>query len=187
MIDLAAARAALEDHEGLVQHLYLDTQKLPTVGVGCRVFGAQASLQLPWLRADGAMPLAAEIAHDYDRVAAMAPGMRPEAYLGPGALFLDKASVDQLLQVRLDHEFLPGLRETFPAFDDGYPGPAQLAIVDMAFNLGVRGLTGGFPHLCAAVRIGDWSAAAWNCHRKTCRESRNEWTRDQFLAARAAS
>lgn len=185
-MDTIAVCKILEAHEGLVPHLYLDTQGLPTVGVGCRVFSAQASLALPWRRPDGSAPLAHEITEDFARVVALPKGQRADIYGGPLALLLALPDIDGLLQDRLNQEFLPGLRSALQGFD-AMPAPAQLALIDMAFNLGVRGLVGGFPHLVAAANGADWSAAAWNCHRKTCRDDRNAWTRSQFLAARMAT
>ena len=86
-----------------------------------------------------------------------------------------------LAAARLQREFLPGIRRLCPGFD-GYPQPAQRALVDMAYNLGVGGLA-KFPSMLQACERGDFAAAAGECHRRTCRDDRNEATRELFLAA----
>jgi GH24 family phage-related lysozyme (muramidase) len=52
----------------------------------------------------------------------------------------------------------------------------------MAYNLGVKGLK-EFTHLVQSANAQQWAAAARECHRKTCRASRNEWTQNQFEKA----
>ncbi len=52
----------------------------------------------------------------------------------------------------------------------------------MAYNLGVGGL-GRFSNMLHACERGDFAAAADECHRRTCRDDRNEATRELFLAA----
>jgi GH24 family phage-related lysozyme (muramidase) len=52
----------------------------------------------------------------------------------------------------------------------------------MAYNLGVGGLS-RFQELLKACDRGDWAAAAEECHRRTCRDERNEWTRELFIEA----
>jgi GH24 family phage-related lysozyme (muramidase) len=63
-----------------------------------------------------------------------------------------------------------------------YPAPAQEALFDMAFNLGLGGLQ-KFPSLLAAVDAGQWDVAAAQCHRKGIGESRNQETAALFLQA----
>jgi GH24 family phage-related lysozyme (muramidase) len=82
---------------------------------------------------------------------------------------------------RLKEEFVPGLRQIFHGFD-GYPNPAKQALVDMVYNLGVTGLK-KFKKLIAAAEKGDWQEAANESHRASCREARNNWTRERFKKA----
>jgi GH24 family phage-related lysozyme (muramidase) len=79
-------------------------------------------------------------------------------------------------------EFTTGIRAAFPDYDS-YPDPACAGIFDMAFNLGLGGLTSGFPHFCRAVRARDWATAASQCQRNGIGDSRNNWTKAQFEAA----
>jgi len=50
---------------------------------------------------------------------------------------------------------------------------AQLALIDMSFNLSVAGLSESFPKFSAAVARSDWKVAAGESHRKESNEVRN--------------
>ena len=66
-----------------------------------------------------------------------------------------------------------------------YAEPAQEALFDMAFNLGLGGLK-KFPHMLRAVDAGDWATAAAQCHREGISEERNRATAALFLQAGAS-
>ncbi len=72
----------------------------------------------------------------------------------------------------------------------GYPGfanlpePAQEALLDITFNAGFEHLMHEFTHMNEAIAAGDWETAAVQSKREPpISEARNEWTRQQFLAA----
>ena len=77
-------------------------------------------------------------------------------------------------------EHLRELRRRVPFFD-GLPVPAQDALFDMAFNLGIGGLL-EYPHMLAALKARDWDTAAAQCHRRGIGEARNQYTADLFLS-----
>jgi GH24 family phage-related lysozyme (muramidase) len=66
-----------------------------------------------------------------------------------------------------------------------YPIPAQEALFDMGYNLGVGGLL-KFHQLLAAVDEGQWRAAAARCHRVGIGAARNGDIADLFLQAAGA-
>ena len=88
------------------------------------------------------------------------------------------------------------LRRKFPGFD-GFPESAQLALLDMEFNMGIRFHEGGeknedkpgtgWPNLFEAVREQDWARAASESSRKTEGSGgmvdRNRRTKEKFLEA----
>ena len=90
------------------------------------------------------------------------------------------------------------LHRKFPGFD-GFPESAQLALLDMEFNMGIRFHEGGeknrrkpgtgWPELFKAVRKQDWSRAASESSRKTQGSpgmgDRNQRIQDKFLEAAA--
>ena len=162
--------------------MYVDTRGHVTTGIGHLLRDANAALALPWLhRATGAPATPAEIHAAFARVAAQPAGQHASRYQGVSDLVLPPNLPRDLAGMRLEREFLPGIRRLCPGFD-GYPQPAQRALVDMAYNLGVGGLA-RFKNMLQACERGDFAAAAGECNRRTCRDDRNEATRELFLAA----
>jgi GH24 family phage-related lysozyme (muramidase) len=168
--------------EGSSGTLYLDTMGLVTVGVGNYLRSVADACRLPFQHVKaGRKATAPEIERAYQAVAAMRPGMAPTAYLRDPELRLLPDAIDELLSRRLEIEFLPGLVRQFQTFED-FPAPAQRALVDMAYGLGLAGLA-KFVHLMAAVRSRDWLQAAQECNRRTARDERNAWTKARFKEA----
>jgi lysozyme len=54
-----------------------------------------------------------------------------------------------------------GLENAFPWFDD-QPGSVQLALMDMAYHMGIRGLR-GFTKMLSAIEEGDYQRAYEEC------------------------
>lgn len=170
--------------EGAVSWLYRDVLGYATIGVGNLVHDADEACGLPLYNVSADRPATeAEIRTEFQRVMSCQRGLRAAAYRtlkGPH-IELSAAEIERLALHRLTTEFLPGVARILPAFET-LPAPAQEAIVDMAWNLGVVGLE-RFGHLLRAIDLGDWAEAARQCHRATCREERNAWTAAQFTAA----
>jgi GH24 family phage-related lysozyme (muramidase) len=184
LIPLERMLSDLLHFEGDVHHMYLDTNKLVTVGIG-NLVDLAAARKLPFMdRRTGEPATPDQIADAFHAVARQRPGLRAESYAEASVLRLPENTVRGLVATRLENEFLPGLRRTFPGFD-GYPHSAQRALVDMEYSLGVGGLA-KFHNLQGACEAGDWQAAANECHRRGARAERNEWTRDLFLKAAAS-
>jgi len=91
---------------------------------------------------------------------------------------------------RIDSEFLPGLNTIFSGWNT-FPTPAKRALLDMAYNLGLRGLRGlrgirglrKFQTPIGHVGRREWEKAADACARKGIPDGRNEWTKACFRAA----
>jgi type VI secretion system secreted protein VgrG len=119
----------------------------------------------------------------WNAVNAAKANMRASYYRPLSALRLSEDAIDQLAQGRLEREFLPGLRRLYDGFDS-LPAPAQSALTDMAYNVGVAGL-GKFTHLREAVNARDWLTASRECAVSTSREERNAWRAWQFKESAA--
>ena len=172
--------------EGYADNMYVDTRGFVTVGIGNMLPSAEAAKKLPFIDAKTGKPATPEqIEAAFAAVARMRKGMSADKYAAATTLRLPESTVRQLASDRLKNEFLPALRRMFPGFDS-YPASAQKALVDMAYNLGAGGLA-KFKNLRAACEAGDWARAATECSRSTSRPARNEWTRQMFLEAAAAS
>lgn len=83
-------------------------------------------------------------------------------------------------------QFTVSLTASFPDFN-AYPAEACAALFDMAYNLGIGGLTSKFPTFCKAVKDKDWATAAQQCERGGIGDARNAWTKAQFEKAAAAT
>ena len=170
--------------EGRIGHLYLDTRGLVTVGVGKMLRNEAAALALPFVRrADGLRASPQEIVADYRTVLAQPMGKLAASYRTFTLLDLPDAAIDALLRATVDG-FQADLRARLPGYAAA-PAAAKAALLDMAYNLGTDGLL-QYKRLKAAVAAGDWRRAAAECHRHGPSPERNDWTRDQFLAALAA-
>lgn len=183
--------------EGETSWMYRDSgvAGLVTIGIGNMLPDADAAVKLPFVTADpgGLRPSTeAEVRDDYARVLSMPPGLLAARYRSPHAVELLAAHVEDLAASRLAIEFLPGLRHLCPDFDS-FPAPAQSALVDIAWNVGigapstpVRRATGlcGFPTMLRYCNQRRWADAALECHRgPPVRVERNDWTRSKFLEA----
>jgi hypothetical protein len=96
---------------------------------------------------------------------------------------LPSAAIDSLFQNRVQ-EFLRLLKINYPKYDL-YPLPAQLALMDMGFNLGVSGLKSTWPKLNQAIDAQDWKAASVSCYRPQVNAVRNAEVKRLFEKAAA--
>jgi hypothetical protein len=196
---LKSYSAALIDNERCVSKLYCDSRGWPTIGVGFLVKTAADAVALP-LKHDADESLATDAEKERAFVTVMdafRPNYRESYYTKMTDLHLTRDDITQILENRLEHEFVPGLRKLFPAFDS-YPEAARTALVDIAWNRGVGGLhklNGG--KLCVAVLNVDsmdnkeWRAMRWEhvaeaSWREGGTDARNVWTATQFRKAAKA-
>jgi GH24 family phage-related lysozyme (muramidase) len=199
-IDVGALRDDLLRWEGNKPFMYLCSAGYVTTGIGNKLANAQEATALPWQhKATGLPATPAEIRTAFERVAAMTAEFRcgdpkapnpfgPQHYEKMSDLVLPDGAANQLAVDRLEKDFLKGLRRLFPGFD-GYPQPAQRALVDMAYTLGVNGLETKFPRFVAACREGKFADAAEQSDRKLKAnggrkgDARNVATRSLLLEA----
>ena len=159
--------------------MYLCTGGDVTVGIGHAILQPADALPLAWGIA-GRAATPAEIAADYASVAAAHKGLVAGAYASLTQCRMADADIDALVSADVTR-FETSLAAVLPNWNR-YPGPAQAALFDMAFNLGIAGLK-RFPHMLAAVDAGQWSVAAAQCHRQGISETRNQQTAALFLQA----
>ncbi len=184
-LSMAQVRTDLSANEGRINHLYLDTQGLITVGVGTMLPNVAAAQALSFVvRATQATATAKEIETDYKAVLAKTAGQLAASYRASTLLDMTETQIDTLLDAEITTR-LAHLRAQFKAFDT-YPLGARRALIDMEFNLGMGSAeknTGllAFKTMKAAIEASDWKKAAASCHRKGPSETRNNWTRDLFL------
>jgi GH24 family phage-related lysozyme (muramidase) len=186
MAYLQDSLAHLEIFEGIVPWMYLDTRGFVTVAVGELLATPANALALAFVDANNQPSTPDAIQAEYSRVSALPPGKYPAAfYRSPASPTLPHPAIDALLLHHLTF-FDTQLSQRFANYPD-FPDPAKLGLLDMIYNLGVTGLFKGYPTLMSYVQNQNWAGAATQCHRNGPSPQRNDWTRQQFLAAVAAS
>jgi GH24 family phage-related lysozyme (muramidase) len=178
--------AHLEIFEGVVPWMYLDTKGFVTVAVGELLATPAHALALAFVDANNNPSTPAAIQAEYTRVSALSPGKFPAAfYRSPLSPTLPHPAVDVLLARHLAF-FDTQLNQRLANYSV-FPDAAKLGLLDMIYNLGVTGLFNGFPTFMSYVQNQNWAGAATQCLRNGPSPQRNDWTRQQFLAAAAAA
>jgi GH24 family phage-related lysozyme (muramidase) len=184
VIDHEKAWQLIEPFEGTIPHMYLDTRGYVTVGVGNLLATPQTAIALAWQwreKGRGGEPDNVEVADEWTRVHGSLAGLTASAYRPITSMELPASEIRRLFGRRVD-EFETTLQHHFPEFSI-WPEPAQLATLDMAFNLGAGALPRDWPNLTAALRRKDWQAAAQHAHRPQSRPDRNATTQGLFVRA----
>jgi len=162
--------------EGDVDHFYLDGVGIVSIGIGCRVFDPKL---LPMLRrSDNAVATEEEIMTDYYAIRALPNGLAISFYHKVCKLYLPAADVVALFEERLQETLLLLVSRITDL--QSYPEPAVLAIMDMAYNLGIGGLFSKFPKFVNGFKAKDWHVCSLECRRNGIQWSRNVWTREVF-------
>lgn len=157
--------------EGIVPHLYVDTRGNVTCGVGFLVANKAALDRFEW------QPDVRTAQTDYQRVCAAGAG-HVASYYGR----LCRASLTPAtMRAHFDAHVTVVTAQLVVWNLASLPGAARIALVDMAFNLGVGGLN-KYKRLHLAVSAGLWAEAAAECSRRGIQQSRNDATRDLFLS-----
>jgi GH24 family phage-related lysozyme (muramidase) len=194
MLDLPTYLPKMKEFEGNYSYMYLDTTGNVTVGVGEMLPNAAAAQKFAFVRRADAtakppvLPGPAtndEKKLDYDNVKKQTAGRLATYYQQFTKLDLPQSVIDATVTAEV-FQFTVSLVATFPDFNS-YPNEACAAIFDMAYNLGIAGLTSKFPTFCKAVKDKDWATAAKECQRGGIGDSRNDWTKAQFEKVAAAA
>ena len=168
--------------EGSISHMYLDTVGKVTVGVGNMLPNVSAAKKLAFVnRTTKKKATDTEKETDFNTVKKQPKGRIASSYRQHTKLDLPTIEIDKLLDKRIN-EFKRGLKLSFPKFDS-YPVTAQMAMLDMAFNLGVNGLVTKFPSLKKAIESQDWTTAAKESNRPQVSKARNELVKKWFSEA----
>lgn len=158
--------------EGVVPHLYLDSVGYVTCGVGFMLPDEKSCVQLPW------NPSISEALADY-RLLKEQPQGRAASFYRP--LVRARLSEDAMREI-----FARKLLELHRGLGSWQlarcPQQVQVALLDMAYNLGVSGIE-RFHNLKAAVLRQDWAAAAEESRRRGVQDARNAATRAAFMGA----
>ena len=178
-----------EENEGRYAWMYLDTRHNVTVGIGHLLPSPAAAEALPFVDADTGQPATRDsigVAYAAVRDAGHLARRGADRFAAVTTVRLPGAAVQAVYErdfTEIVEQTRGNLRAVGGGFDS-YPLPAQLAIVDMAFNLGPSGLHNGFPRFRnAGLARRDFEAAAGESRRRGIGERRNARTRSLLLEA----
>jgi GH24 family phage-related lysozyme (muramidase) len=167
--------------EAFVGYMYLDTNAYVTVGYGRMLPNADSATGVPFML-NGAPASDQQKRDEWTNMHGQDPGHVASYYQQFTTLTLDESDAKSLLKDDLTVA-ASNLQIRFPALDS-YPDPAQDALLDMIFNIGLTKFTGDdWPSLFAAVKSQDWKTAAAQSHRTDVPDARNNAIRDLFLSA----
>ena len=168
--------------EGNISHMYVDTEGYVTVGIGNMLPSSDAAAALAFTsRATKNPATKVEIKADFDSVAAQEKGKAAKYYRQFTKLDFPDVEVNRLFQIRVA-DFQKQLRQAYSDYD-AYPDPAQLAMLDLAFNLGTGALKKKWPKLNQSIDKQGWADAAEQCNRPGANAVRNAGTKALFEKA----
>ncbi|MBE0364573.1 hypothetical protein PULV_a2291 [Pseudoalteromonas ulvae UL12] len=175
--------------EGKTDHLYLDNQGYPTIGIGHCIANLDVFLQLPMVRiADGQTATKQQKIAEYQNIKQKPQGYKADWYAAFCQLRLPEAAINQIHQQQLN-KFHQELRHVFQR-SRGYscdfeqlPSPVQIALFDLVYNVGSTNLQHKWPKLHQAIKQQDWHEAAKQSSRKGIQAARNEHIQSLFLSA----
>ena len=202
MKDLAVALSMLKTYEGNIPYMYLDSRGFVTVGVGFLLSSADDAPSYifylnpappvppipptPGAKLPPPVPVprgpqkatAVQIKAEWTNMKGQATNHVESFYQKFTTMKMLPGDIDSVLTVKANSFEAKG-RQTFANWDD-FASAAQLALLDMIYNLG--SLT-AFPSLTKFALAKDWANCAEQCHREGPSEQRNEDTKNRFLAA----
>lgn len=172
----------LKSYEGNIPYMYLDSRGCVTVGVGFLLISADDAVNYSFvLNTSLAAPqkaTAAQIKAEWTSMKAQSPNHLESYYQRFTTMKMLQFDIDMTLTQKVNN-FEAKARQTFVGWDD-FASHAQLALLDMIYNLGSLA---AFPTLTKFAAAKDWKNAAAQCHREGPSDFRNNATRDRFLAA----
>ncbi|AZZ99926.1 hypothetical protein [Pseudoalteromonas sp. R3] len=175
--------------EGVIDHLYLDTRGNPTIGVGFHVSSKEAFTRLSLRDKRTNKPASrAQKQQEYNTLTRLPAGKTARWYDEHCSLHLPHSESMRLLQQQISNFEQELTRLICPK--NGYtrpynklPSSVRLALLDLAYNLGITNLSSRWPKLQTALKQEDWQRAANECARKHVSKARNQATYALFMQA----
>ena len=188
----AKLRIKLEDYEDRIEHLYLDTESNVTVGIGHMIShkNGMSGVTMYKVQNDKLTQPASlqDKMEEFERIKKLPSGQKYTAnyYKQHTTLIMKDSDIDFVTNKHIDtfHNELKlhykkdnSYQDNFDNFDSNL----QLALFDMAFNLGSPKLINNFPKFNTALKSGDFTTAAKESHRTKISEARNNYVKNLIL------
>jgi GH24 family phage-related lysozyme (muramidase) len=183
MKDLAGTLAMLKSYEGCFPYMYLDSRGYVTVGVGFWLetpdHAASYTFYINSTPSGSAQKATSDqVRAEWSHVKCQAANHLETYYQQFTTVQMQEPDMDAMLTEKVS-AFEAVARKTFANWDD-FPASAQLALLDMIYNLGSLI---AFPKLVAYATKKDWVNCAQQCYRNGPGNQRNNETKARFQAA----
>ena len=169
--------AFIQEHEGLKNHMYLDSKGNVTIGMGENLSSKKMLENTKFIIRDpvkGTLRPATlqEVDEIYERIKTMPVGHVADWYKFSTDPIISNGEAARLARAHLRQD-IQSLKNKFPDFQK-YPTSAQKALLDMEYNLGPQKFNKtNWKNLFSVVKAKDWQTAARESHRKGISENRN--------------
>lgn len=186
-LDLNRVFEAIVEEEGFYDHMYLDSaepKSLVTVGYGKMLNSPEEAAKYPF-QINDTPASETQIRQAWNAVYNSVRGRNNYTASYFASMTTVRITEEDARAITIAHiqGNLDSAREAFTDFDD-YPIPAQEAILDMAYNLGISSAgVSKFPTFNKHIRNKDFAAAATESNRPQLRHSRNIHVRELLLLA----
>ncbi len=153
-----------DNNHQAVNHCYLDTSGYVTVAWGHKISPPPPAISVRLIhKTDLLAATDSEKLDEWKNIKAMPKGLIAARYDSACKLKMTQSDMDNLLTTDLANTE----RQLIKHFTNytNFPSAAQAGLIDMAYNVGVKGLITSFPNFVAAVQNQNWTAAAKECHR----------------------
>jgi GH24 family phage-related lysozyme (muramidase) len=183
------AIAMIAKGEAFINWMYLDSLSYVTIGYGTMLPDADAAVGVDLRHPNKRLATADEKRAEWRRLRAISPAgaernYSAQSYRKDATLFIMESEADRLRLLKLDG-FIVDLRNLYPRFDT-FPEDAQVALMDMVYNLGPTKLRKQFKNFGRAInnpKGPDWKRAALESNRPQLSAERNKDVKDLFLSA----
>jgi GH24 family phage-related lysozyme (muramidase) len=182
----------LEEYEGKLNHLYLDSLGKVTVGIGHLIPNRSAIGPIPMFKTKNGVATQAASAQEkmdeYDKIAKLSKGYKASWYGKHTTLVMKEADIKNLLEKHIAsfYKELTTIYQKTKGYPDDFdtlPKNVQIGLFDMIFNLGASKIVNVFQGFDTAVKAGDWAKAAQECNRPQLSSARNTYVKNLFLSA----
>jgi GH24 family phage-related lysozyme (muramidase) len=176
----------LENYEGRVENMYLDTRGNVTVGVGHLLSTADDAKQLAFKVAKTQLAATEkQIIDEFNTIKALPYGKKYIAswYKRSATLQLPDSAMDEITNQHIS-SFEGELKRIYGATEfSAYPKNVKLALFDMIFNLGMTSLKNTFLNFNKHIKANDYAKAAMECSRTGIQDERNVYVRNLLRTA----
>lgn len=181
----------IDEYEGCVNHLYLDTNGFVTIGIGHLVKDRNAVSSIVLCKTKNNVPFriatVKEKQDEYDTITKQNKGYLAPWYKQHTKLVMKKEDIDALRDKHIDsfYKELTNIYKKSKGYPDNFdnlPKNVQLALFDMIYNLGANRIVNKFFNFDKAIKAGDWSKAANESNRSKIGKERNEYVKQLLLS-----